>query len=79
MGVTAEIAIQLEATPRPDAPLQQHPLGYSAGPRYGRFAFGITYEEMVARFGGELAFAARLTQLLARLDVPGDSPEGDYE
>jgi hypothetical protein len=65
---------------RPNERIQDNPRGYSAGPKYGRFKWALTHDEVVSGWGSELAFARKVTELLRSLESTGGSAEseGDY-
>jgi hypothetical protein len=80
VGVTEELKDELKAQPRSTARIEDDPLGYSAGPNYGRFRWGITHTDLVRRWGSERAFVEALAAQLRRLGAIGDDGEpGDYE
>lgn len=73
VAVTEQISGRLRAHERPNERIEDNPIGYSAGPNYGRFRWALSYSEIVDRWGGELAFAREVTGLLRGLeDVDGD-------
>lgn len=79
VGVTARLKDALGAQTRPDARIQADPLGYSAGPNYGRFKWALTHDAILAKWATEHAFADSVAGLLHGLSgSEGESDEGDY-
>ena len=79
VAVTEELQDALGAHPRPNARIENDPLGYCAGPNYGRFKWALTHDEIVQRWGTETAFAREVAKLLRALDPAGAvDDEGDY-
>ena len=54
--VTEHLKDVLGAHPRPNVRIEVDPLGYSAGPNYGRFAWALTFQEVGGRKDGLRGF-----------------------
>lgn len=79
VAVTEELREALGAHRRPNTRIETDPLGYSAGPNYGRFEWALSHDEIVRRWGSELAFAREVANLLRGLDRrTGVDDDGDY-
>lgn len=83
IAVTEELREALAAHPRPNARIEVDPIGYSAGPSYGRFKWALTHDEIITRWGTERAFAEEVAKSLrSRTDTDAgngdDHDEGDY-
>ena len=80
VGVTLKLRDVLGAQDRPQEPIDKHDLGYSAGPSFGRFKWGLTHGAILAKWGSERAFAQtvnkRLREVLA--SEGAEEEEGDY-
>ena len=50
VAFAAPIAAGMGAHQRPQLPINVHPLGYSAGPNFGRFDHAVSADEVVERF-----------------------------
>lgn len=83
VAVSDALSDLVKAKARPNARIEADPLGYSAGPNYGRFKWALTHDEIIARWGTERAFAEEIAKSLrsrAGTDVGDgdDHDEGDY-
>jgi hypothetical protein len=78
--VTDELREQLAARPRPAKSIEDDDLGYSAGPNYGRFKWGLTHSEIIARWGSERAFAEGVSKCVREFTIREAAIEsdGDY-
>jgi hypothetical protein len=79
--VTEQLHDTLGALLRPPVPIDQDPLGYSAGPRYGRFRWGITQDHRQRRWRSEQDFVAHAVKALCDIRAhrgPEQEEEGDY-
>ena len=57
VSLRTPIAKQLGFTKRPNAPISQHPLGYSNGPDYGVFDYALSFEDILDIWGHLVTFA----------------------
>ena len=78
--VTDELREQLAARPRPAKRIEEDDLGYSTGPNYGRFEWGLTHSEIIAKWGSERAFAEDAKRCIREFTTRDAASEndGDY-
>jgi hypothetical protein len=78
--VTDALKDAIGAHLRPDAPIQKDPLGYSAGPKYGRFAWALALREVEAWKGGARGFVKEVSDALDELKGRAAGGQiGDYD
>ena len=81
VGLPGELALALHARRRPATSIEHDPLGFSAGPNYGDFAYGFAQQEVLDRWHGEHHFARDLVLVLKHRprSLPQPDFAGDYE
>lgn len=69
----------LGAHARPQLPLGEHELGYTAGPDYGDFGFALAHAQILENWANEQAFARCIADHVPRRSQGGTIPRlGDY-
>jgi hypothetical protein len=80
VAVTKELQEGSGAHLRPEEKIVNDPLGYSVGPKSGRFKWALSHAEIVEQWEDELVFARQVKKLLLGLTV-GDATlaDSDYD
>lgn len=66
VAVAKSLSQPLRASLRPPLPIDEHELGYSAGPDYGDFTHAVSHARILAEWRTETAFASAAAQRIQR-------------